>query len=78
MAQYPLDRKLLRVRRIYQMEPLFQPGEYLGAQEKFKKAYLRYILIYHGLAHGVGYHARNILSDVRKLSILTLTNGLGS
>lgn len=29
-------------------------------------------------AHGVGYHERNIFSDIRKLSILALTKGLGS
>ena len=31
-----------------------------------------------GLAHDVGYHSRNILSDIRKLSILALIIRLGS
>lgn len=30
-------------------------------------------VILKGLAHGVGYHARNILGDITKLLILALT-----
>ena len=32
---------------------------------------LRHIADGLGLAHGVGYHARNISSDIRKISFLT-------